>query len=57
MLASGFVAGTLCVIDTKPRQVDALDLAILGSLRDLVVSELQGQATADAVEEGSLHGV
>jgi GAF domain-containing protein len=58
VLASGHVAGTLCIIDTKPRQIDALDLAILGSLRDLVVAELQGQAGVDegTVEEGSLHG-
>lgn len=57
MLPSGFVAGTLCIIDSQPRQVDALDLAILGSLRDLVVAELLGQATAELAEEGSLHGV
>ena len=47
VLPDGFVAGTLCVIDTKPRQVDAIDLAILGSLRELVVAELLGQALPD----------
>ena len=41
-LPSGFVVGTLCLIDTKPRQMDKLDLAILGSVRDLVLNELQG---------------
>ncbi len=55
MLPSGYVAGTLCVIDTKPRQVDAIDLAILGSLRDLVVAELLGQAAPHAEEEPT-HG-
>ena len=57
MLPSGHVAGTLCVIDSRPRQVDALDLAILGSLRDLVVAELQSQIPVEEREEGSLHGV
>lgn len=57
MLPSGHVAGTLCVIDNKPRQVDALDLAILGSLRDLVVAELQSQIPVEEREEGILHGV
>jgi GAF domain-containing protein len=38
--------GTLCVIDTRPRQLDRTDLAILGSLRDLVVQELLGQHVA-----------
>lgn len=56
MLPNGFVAGTLCVIDTKPRQVDAIDLAILGSLRDLVVAELLGQAAPHAEEEPT-HGL
>ncbi|WP_051244688.1 GAF domain-containing protein [Azohydromonas australica] len=32
--------GTLCLIDTKPRQLDATDLGILASLRDLVAEEL-----------------
>ncbi|HEU6455988.1 MAG TPA: GAF domain-containing protein [Roseateles sp.] len=46
VLPSGLIAGTLCIIDTKPREVDATDLAILGTLRDLAVSELleRGQA-------------
>jgi GAF domain-containing protein len=40
---SGAVLGTLCLIDTQARQLDRTDLAILGSLRDLVVQELVGQ--------------
>ncbi|WP_431264426.1 hypothetical protein ACQ859_02215 [Roseateles chitinivorans] len=40
--------GTLCLIDRRRRALDATDLAILMSLRDLAVSELVGQT----VEEG-----
>ena len=39
-LPSGAVVGTLCVIDTQPREMDPTDLAILGSLRDLVLREM-----------------
>ena len=39
-LPTGEKVGTLCVIDSTPRQMDAVDLAILSSLRDLVVEEL-----------------
>jgi GAF domain-containing protein len=42
-LQGGQRLGTLCLIDTVPRTLDKLDLAILGSLRDLVVSELEAQ--------------
>ncbi|RZL01985.1 MAG: GAF domain-containing protein [Rubrivivax sp.] len=42
MLPSGHVIGTLCLIDQKPRTLDALDLNILGALRDLVLEELVG---------------
>ncbi|KQW45786.1 MULTISPECIES: GAF domain-containing protein [unclassified Roseateles] len=47
-LPGGATVGTLCLIDTKPREFDALDRAILGTLRDLVVAELVGQ-TEDKV--------
>ncbi|CAN7568615.1 hypothetical protein ASF11_25115 [Acidovorax sp. Leaf76] len=36
--------GTLCLIDRTPRQLDEVDLAILGSLRDLAVEELVRRA-------------
>jgi GAF domain-containing protein len=37
---SGHVIGTLCVIDHHPRTLDATELAILASLRDLLQEEL-----------------
>lgn len=39
-LPSGHRVGTLCLIDTRPRQLDATEQAILASLRDLVAQEL-----------------
>ena len=39
-LPGGENVGTLCMIDTKPRQLDDTDLAILGALRQMVVDEL-----------------
>jgi len=41
-LPSGLRLGTLCLIDRRPRTLDALDLGILGTLRDLAVMELAG---------------
>jgi GAF domain-containing protein len=43
-LPSGARLGTLCLIDRAPRTLDALELGILGTLRDLVVLELAGAA-------------
>nr|WP_316638401.1 GAF domain-containing protein [uncultured Roseateles sp.] len=40
----GLRVGTLCLIDSKPRTLDAMDLTILSTLRDLVCSELLGQS-------------
>ena len=40
VLPSGLVLGTLCLIDRRPRTLDAMELAILGTLRDLAVMEL-----------------
>ncbi len=40
-LAGGQNVGTICVFDHKPREMDDVGLAILSSLRDLVVEELQ----------------
>lgn len=45
-LPTGEIVGTLCIIDTKPRQMDKTDLAVLGVLRALVMEELQRQAVA-----------
>ncbi|WP_457418664.1 GAF domain-containing protein [Roseateles sp. P5_E7] len=42
-MPSGAAIGTLCLIDVKPREFDAMDRAILGTLRDLAVAELVGQ--------------
>ncbi len=40
VLPSGFAIGTLCLIDTKPRTLDLVEMTILSSLRDLLVEEL-----------------
>ena len=42
-LPGGEIVGTLCMIDRQPRTLDAMDQAIFGSLRELVVSELISQ--------------
>lgn len=42
-LPGGAKVGTLCLIDTQPREFDALDHALLRTLRDLAVAELLGQ--------------
>lgn len=42
-LPGGAIVGTLCLIAREPHRLDATDLAILGSLRDLVVGELVSQ--------------
>jgi GAF domain-containing protein len=39
-LPSGQNVGTLCLFDFKPREMDHIALAILGTLRDLVVEQL-----------------
>jgi len=40
LMAPGLAIGTLCLIDVRPRLLDEVDLAILRSLRDLVVAEI-----------------
>lgn len=45
--APGIRLGTLCLIDRRPRTLDALELGILGTLRDLVVMEM-GRASEAA---------
>jgi GAF domain-containing protein len=42
-MPSGHTIGTLCLIDTKPRTLDQIELNILSSLRDLLIMELSGQ--------------
>lgn len=39
-LPSGPRLGSLCLIDRRPRTLDAMELAILGTLRDLALMEL-----------------
>ena len=40
VLPTGEAVGTLCLFDTRPRQLDRIDLAVLCALRDLVVEQL-----------------
>ena len=40
-LPSSLSLGTLCLIDRKPRTLDAMELGILRTLRDLVVLDLR----------------
>jgi len=40
-LSNGLALGTLCIIDTKPRKLDPMALAILSTLRSLVIQELE----------------
>jgi GAF domain-containing protein len=47
-LPSGQNVGTLCLIDSAPRTMDAVGLAILASLRDLAVEELSNQSRESA---------
>ena len=42
-LPGGEIVGTLCMIDRRPRTLDAMDRAIFGSLRERVVGELVSQ--------------
>jgi GAF domain-containing protein len=41
LMPNGYALGTLCVIDTRPRDFDQTDLAILSTLRQLVVQQLE----------------
>lgn len=47
-MPGGAKIGTLCLIDTRPREFDALDHALLRTLRDLAVAELVGQHADEA---------
>ncbi|WP_228893199.1 GAF domain-containing protein [Pseudoduganella aquatica] len=46
LLPNGYALGTICLIDTKPRQLDDVEMAILSTLRGLVMQELQSQQEA-----------
>jgi len=48
-LRSGQAIGTLCLIDTRVRTLDPIELSILSTLRDLVVQEIE--ATGNALSE------
>jgi phosphoribosyl 1,2-cyclic phosphodiesterase/DNA-binding response OmpR family regulator len=41
MVEDGSCIGTLCVIDTRPRELSATDLATLRDLRDLALEEIE----------------
>lgn len=49
ILPGGHAVGTLCLIDRTPRTLDAMDLAILETLRDLVVGELAERKAESSV--------
>ena len=49
VLPSGHVAGTLCMYGPAPRSFDAMDRAILGTLRDLCVEELLSRQRGETV--------
>ena len=40
LLRNGACLGTLCIVDTRPRQLSAADLASLHDLRDMVMEQL-----------------
>jgi len=46
LLPSGHAVGTLCLIDRRVRKLDAVELSILSTLRDLVVEEILTPAAA-----------
>ena len=46
VLAGGEAVGTLCLFDTRPRQFDRIDTAVLAALRDLVLEQLNPRQVA-----------
>lgn len=49
IMPGGQAIGTLCLIDTRVRRLDATDLSILSSLRDLAVTEMLAPADTPEV--------
>lgn len=47
LTGSGSCLGTLCVVDTRPRELDAAGLAMLHDLRDMAVEQLLRPARSD----------
>jgi GAF domain-containing protein len=45
-LPRGEAVGTLCLMDTVPRKLDALDCVVLGVLRDQVLEEMLAASSA-----------
>ena len=45
-MPNGYAVGTLCLIDHQPRILDATELAILSTLRDLLLEELSNREEA-----------
>ncbi|AVR97466.1 GAF domain-containing protein [Pseudoduganella armeniaca] len=50
ILSSGYALGSLCIIDTQPRDPATLDLSMLAMLRHLVMRQLEPLAAAGDVE-------
>jgi hypothetical protein len=50
-MPSGAALGTLCLIDRHPRTLDAMELGILATLRDLAVLELRELSGQEAARE------
>ena len=46
ILAGGQCIGTLCLIDTRPRDLDPADRSTLRDLRDLALAEIMRKPTA-----------
>ena len=44
ILPTGEAIGTLCLIDTRPRQLDEIDQLMLGYVRDLLLEEMLAQS-------------
>ncbi|WP_395399324.1 GAF domain-containing protein [Pseudoduganella sp. UC29_106] len=43
ILRNGYALGTLCLIDTRPRRLDDVEMAIFSTLRGLLMQELEGE--------------